>query len=103
MTKKNNSNELQIKKWIHESMRDGVYSWENTILDFMPEDEEYQEAMKILSDIEGIKEMVLSNVKAEMECSRSKHLKFIGNERLEEMVNKKVDKWFVEDGYEYSK
>ncbi len=88
------TNERKVTDYVKQSLGDMVWCWENTILDTFPGTEEYQTAVRILSQpLEALVKMVVDNAFQELASQKwSKNAMFAGRKMAEEYTEKRLKK-----------
>ena len=89
-----NKHQKEAFRWISSVMSEYIGGYENTLLDYREEDEEYKEAKELLSKPRAeLAEIIYSMVMEESDKGTARHLRFAGTEFIMERINKRLDKW----------
>ena len=89
-----NAHEAAALRLISELMSEFIGGYENQMLDFLPEDEEYKEAEKFLTmGHDNLVEFIHECLMDECKGKAREHLKFAGNEFIDTKISQKLTKW----------
>lgn len=89
-----NAHQKEAYRWIMASMSEFIGGYENTLLDYCEEDEEYQTAQNFLNQPhDELVEIIYNDVMAGADKGTAKHMRFAGTEWIKERISKRLAKW----------
>lgn len=90
------ANQKRAYTMIRDEYNGLVGGYENVLLDYPKDSDEYQEAIEVLNDHDGLLETIYAGVIADAQGTmNAKHIKFAGTEFMKEIIRKMLEK----DGY----
>lgn len=89
-----NAHQREAYRWIMASMSEFIGGYENTMMDYPEDDEEYQTAKAFLSrPHDELIEFIYNDVMAGADKGMARHLRFAGTEWIKERISKRLTKW----------
>lgn len=89
-----NAHQKEAYTLIMATMSEYIGGYENTLMDYPEDDEEYKTAKAFLSQShEDLIEIIYNDVMASSDSGMRKHLRFAGTEFIKERISKKLTKW----------
>lgn len=86
-----NSHEAQVAKLISRATSEIIGGYENTLLDYPEDSEEYKEAKEILTH-DTLFGMIYDYVMEESRSNYASHIRFAGKQFIEERIEKRLQK-----------
>ena len=89
-----NAHQREAYRWIKEAMSEIIGGYENQMLDYLEEDEEYKSAEEFLNQgHDGLVGYIYDVVMENTDKGTQKHLRFAGTEFIKAMISKMLTKW----------
>lgn len=89
-----NAHQKQAFDFICEVMSEWIGGYENVLLDYEEDSEEYKKAKAFLAQgHEVLKELVYNGVMAMSDKGMAKHLRFAGKDFILERIDRRLTKW----------
>ncbi len=88
-----NSNQKRVFMMVVDACNEFIGGWENTMMDYPEDDEEYKNAQEILgAGHDTLVNWILSDIRHSTEWQRLEHLHFVSLEWTKERVDRRLKK-----------
>jgi len=89
-----NAHETTAYRYICKVMSEFIGGYENSLLDFTEEEDEYKEAKEFLSQPhDELVEFMYDEVMSYADTGTNRHLKFAGTDFIKNTISKRLTKW----------